>query len=734
MAVPRDPQPAHVKRPGQRKRLIACCDGTWMDSLGPKGNEPPSNVTRISRAFRRTCSDGTHQVISYFAGVGTDNILDRFTGGAFGLGLDRGICEVYNFICTNYVEGDDIILIGYSRGAFTARSVADMIAAIGLLTLEGLDHFYAIFDDYENMGKTDRDLKKYLVPGLLKYNGEQGRDKVEWEAARMRQYRLGLKQLGFTRDTYHDNMTDIKVKAVAVWDTVGALGIPPAPVIGIRGSADQWVFTNTNISNKVENAFQALALDEPRHAFRPSLWERLPGSTTNLKQVWFPGSHGNVGGGWYDQQLADIALAWMCDQLSTLGMEFNIRRLTAQFHQTLCYSAAHPFPYCPAASKGLSLSSFVKLPLSSIKRSVTKLRWRSSTNSSSKGNSNGITRESSRTKRASTISKSSVRSTTITTSEITTPTTTTASINGKNRKSTDTPLPWANPTIYRPPLSGKGSKEAGNKKSTTISRDTQECTLHNTGGGRPITCFSPHPDATTPAAELLRRGARPWGLGTMRVPPTPPGPSMMTMSPTPAAVRRPGRALRVDETTNEITSHPLLATSERIHASVRVRLACGGLGPDDAGPWSCHSLLRPLVVGDDGGPYPSPTSSSSSVEANGGGGGGGGRWKLERGLGLSEVEEREVREALKKGPRELRLPSSDTVGAYPAGGLYPVGENDHHWRWVWEGKVEGEGNERVPQTLVLPEEPLVGYWERYLLGLTAGDPDVWKYSQRGIQL
>lgn len=108
---------------------------------------------------------------------------------------------MYNFICTNYVEGDDIILIGYSRGAFTARSVADMIAAIGLLTLEGLDHFYAIFDDYENMGKTDRDLKKYLVPGLLKYNGEQGRDKVEWEAARMRQYRLGLKQVSLGAPT-----------------------------------------------------------------------------------------------------------------------------------------------------------------------------------------------------------------------------------------------------------------------------------------------------------------------------------------------------------------------------------------------------------------------------------------------------------------------------------------------------------------------------------------------------
>lgn len=68
---------------------------------------------------------------------------------------------------------------------------------------------------------------------------------------------------------------------------------------------------------KVENAFQALALDEPRYAFRPALWERPDGSHTNLKQVWFPGNHGGVGGGWYDQQIADITLACECVPAAT---------------------------------------------------------------------------------------------------------------------------------------------------------------------------------------------------------------------------------------------------------------------------------------------------------------------------------------------------------------------------------------------------------------------------------
>ena len=113
----------------------------------------------------------------------------------------------------------------------------------------------------------------------------------------------------YARDEYGRSGEEIKVKAVGVWDTVGTLGLPPVPLVGIQGSANQWKFTNTEISNKVEYAFHALALDETRYAFLPSLWEQLDGSPTKLKQVWFPGSHANVGGGWYDQLTATIALA-----------------------------------------------------------------------------------------------------------------------------------------------------------------------------------------------------------------------------------------------------------------------------------------------------------------------------------------------------------------------------------------------------------------------------------------
>ncbi|KAK5655227.1 hypothetical protein OQA88_5794 [Cercophora sp. LCS_1] len=559
--------------------------------------EPPSNVTRISRGICRTCSSGRHQIINYFAGVGTTNTLDQFTGGAFGMGLDSDIREVYNFICTNYVSGDDIILIGFSRGAFTARSVADMIGSIGLLTPEGLDRFYRIFTDYENMGNKTRSVDDFLIDGLGEYNNSEGQAKVRWEEARMATYKAGLKRMGYTRDTLVDGTTPVTIKALGVWDTVGTLGIPPAPVIGVRGSADQWRFTNTQISGHVENAFQALGLDEQRYAFRPSLWERLPGSRTNLKQVWFPGTHANVGGGWYDQQLADISLAWMCDQLATVGVEFNFERMTGMFLEVLRFSAAHPFPYAPGKSI---------LP-----KGVAKIF--------KKGG----------------------------------------------------PKPWGVEGVFRHPF-------------TAPKKDDAEC------DGNDV-----HPEVKDGDYKALWQFARPWGLGMMRQP------TSVVQAWAGKTVRRPGLAVRVDEETNEDTGEPLLGTNETIHSSVRVRLAAGGLGLDDKDTWACDSLL----VGDDGSPL----------------------WRLEKGSALSD-REREVLRGYR--PREVTI----FGGEYPEECMYPVGEDDCAWKWVWTGKTTGQGQSQIPQATVLPEEPMKGFWERYLLSLLVGEADVWKYAFRGLPL
>ncbi|KAI1406711.1 hypothetical protein F4819DRAFT_493554 [Hypoxylon fuscum] len=283
-----------------KKRIVVCCDGTWQNSdngyVKPTSSNPvptlqiPSNVTRISRAFKRNCSDGTFQIVYYQSGVGSrSGIVDRILGGAFGIGIAENIREAYAYICANYVDGDEIVLIGFSRGAFTARSIGGMISDLGLLTREGMEFFYPIFKDMQNWMNPDYEDQFPQVPFPDKPKGPQATDK----------YRRKLVEKGYTRVHQHKGQGEfIKVKAIGVWDTVGSLGI--------------------------EHGFHALALDETRGPFSPTLWERRQESrdVSDLRQVWFPGSHGNVGGGWADQGVANITLAWMMDQLSSVGCEF----------------------------------------------------------------------------------------------------------------------------------------------------------------------------------------------------------------------------------------------------------------------------------------------------------------------------------------------------------------------------------------------------------------------------
>lgn len=117
----------------------------------------------------------------------------------------------------------------------------------------------------------------------------------------------------------------VTINAIGVWDTVGSLGIPINPwlqrVFHLPSYIHDYKWFDTTLDKNVKNAFHALALDERRYPFSPALWERKRGTTTNLKQVWFPGVHSNVGGSYADHNAADITLAWMMDQLGATALE-----------------------------------------------------------------------------------------------------------------------------------------------------------------------------------------------------------------------------------------------------------------------------------------------------------------------------------------------------------------------------------------------------------------------------
>lgn len=236
-------------------------------------------MTRISRALRRVGSDGKPQIIYYHSGVGTgSSTVDTITGGLLGKGISENIREAYSFVAANYTPGDEIILIGFSRGAFTVRSVASMIRDIGLLTRVGMNYFYPIFKDQENF----RNYSYHdIFPDIPFRNKPHGPNAAS-------EYKERLEKDQLTR-IYDPDGNKINVEAVAVWDTVGSLGIPNIAFLaklGLPHSTKEYKFYDTSLSGIIKHAFQALALDEHRAPFAPAVWERkhMEKTTIDLRQ------------------------------------------------------------------------------------------------------------------------------------------------------------------------------------------------------------------------------------------------------------------------------------------------------------------------------------------------------------------------------------------------------------------------------------------------------------------
>lgn len=196
-----------------------------------------------------------------------------------GRGINRKIQRAYGVLASRYHEGDRIVLAGYSRGAYAVRSLAGVIDQVGLVHKDCA---------------TERNVK-------LAY----------------RHYRKGGRTAA--ADAFHRNMCNahVEIEAVAVWDTVKALGVR-LPVLW-RWSEVKHKFHNHALGLSVRHGFHALALNETREAYTPVLWACPNGWTGKMEQVWFPGTHGDIGGqlNGYEpaRPLANLSLVWMLERL-----------------------------------------------------------------------------------------------------------------------------------------------------------------------------------------------------------------------------------------------------------------------------------------------------------------------------------------------------------------------------------------------------------------------------------
>ncbi|MBC6441315.1 MAG: DUF2235 domain-containing protein [Rhodospirillales bacterium] len=271
------------------RNLIVSCDGTWNTPDQMKDGVPtPTNVVLLHNVLAENDAEGRMQLTYYHPGVGTDGTWhNKVLGGGTGDGLNKNIQSAYKWLCDNYRAGDRIYLFGYSRGAYTVRSLSGLVVSCGLLNPNGLSDG-EIWQGVENV--FSKAYRRQTTP-----------DQV-----------ASIAGYAFT--------TGVDIHFLGVWDTVGALGIPDNLVIlNLLEDRDSHTFHNTSLSAHVLHARHAVALDEMRANFVPTLWTET-NDHPDAKQVWFPGGHGDVGGGWPERGLSDGALSWMIDEAQKQGL------------------------------------------------------------------------------------------------------------------------------------------------------------------------------------------------------------------------------------------------------------------------------------------------------------------------------------------------------------------------------------------------------------------------------
>ncbi len=304
------------------KRIIACSDGTWnKPNAFYQGKPVTTNVQQIFEAICNSDNEQVKQIKYYDEGVGAEGSwLSRRLDGATGKGIDENILSAYKFILWNYEPDDELYLFGFSRGAYTSRSLAGLIRNCGILKNNNLSLIKEAYRIYRSRNPV--------------------KDPNGLEA-------MAFKQ----KNSYYENL---RIKFIGVWDTVGALGIPSRWFQWYNNRKYQ--FHDTTLSSITDYAYQALAIDEKRSNFMPTLWEKsdkvLHGEVQQvMEQVWFPGVHSNIGGGYPDQGLSDITLNWMIGKAKETGLGFEKKyldkELTPDAAGKLYQSKVFPFSLLP---------------------------------------------------------------------------------------------------------------------------------------------------------------------------------------------------------------------------------------------------------------------------------------------------------------------------------------------------------------------------------------------------
>lgn len=268
------------------RRLVMCFDGTWNQV------RDQTNVSRIhaaTAAIPEQPGGAVAQLKYYDEGVGT-HVGGKLSGGMLGQGLTRNVREGYAWLIRHWREDDQLFLFGFSRGAFTARSLAGLIGQCGILK----------------------------EPDTTQDERARRRNALDAAARVTDLYKFSHKNGGEPMAALGAGTRVARIHFIGVWDTVGALGVP---LLNWSHAED---FHDTELGERVDHAYHALAIDEHRKDYQATLWTRVPDPGRQVvEQRWFPGAHANVGGGYSDDLLPEPPLAWIAGKARDCGLALS---------------------------------------------------------------------------------------------------------------------------------------------------------------------------------------------------------------------------------------------------------------------------------------------------------------------------------------------------------------------------------------------------------------------------
>ncbi len=334
--------------PGQQ-RLILCLDGTWNQQ------DSSTNVLHHFNLIQEGMDPktGTVQKKFYHTGVGT-GVLDSVTGGGFGFGLEQNVRDAYDWLIQNYCDADkppdEIYVFGFSRGAYTARSLVGFIGQCGLLRRGAPITVSQLW-------------RSYCILGRQKEERRSAWDSILWKPkARIRQitelmpdpwstvHRSAASDLNSYEQLLVRWSRRVKITYLGIYDTVGAIGWDALAIPGLTSRLA--LHNNMRPTTIIQHCRHALALDEHRSSFNhtPFLafvghdageaerggeaadtpdaagdvrnhWDRDRAMwRRKIEQRWFVGAHSNVGGGYEDNRLSERPLCWIMEGATQLGV------------------------------------------------------------------------------------------------------------------------------------------------------------------------------------------------------------------------------------------------------------------------------------------------------------------------------------------------------------------------------------------------------------------------------